>query len=317
MKLAILGPMGVAADDIRAMAADIIAPPPSVAIQEKVDPTAEGIIGALGDADVAIIANLPFPAEVVSACPQLRLLCAAFSGLDRVDIAACARAGVQVCNVPGYSTQAVAEFTLGLILSVLRKVVAADARARSGGTFQGLRGGELAGRTVGIVGTGAIGRQVAALLQPFGCPFLGFDKEPAADVPGLTHVELDTLLADSHVVTLHLPLSGDTDTLIDARRLALMRPDAILINTARGAIVDNAALARALTEGKLGGAGLDTVDVRPPLPADHPLLGAPNVTLSPHMAFATAEAFGRRTQLALETVADWQRGTPRNLQSPS
>ena len=313
MKLAILGPMGVPSGEIRAMAGDIIAPEVTVAIHEQVEPTPEGMTPAIGDADVAIIANLPFPAPVAAACPQLRLVCAAFSGLDRVDIGACARAGVEVCNVPGYSTQAVAEFTLGLILAVLRKVVAADAAARSGGTFRGLKGGELAGRTVGIVGTGAIGKQVATLLQPFGCPLLGYDKERNDDIAALTYVDLDTLLAESDVVTLHLPLSGETDTLIDARRLALMRQHAILINTARGAIVDNGALARALTDGKLAGAGLDTIDVRPPLPADHPLLSAPNVTLTPHMAFATAEAFVRRTRLALETVAAWQQGTPRNL----
>ena len=317
MKLVILGPMGVPSDQIRALAADIVVAPVSIEIHEQVDPTPEGMIPFARDAEVLIIANLPFPADVVAACPGLRMVCAAFSGLDRVDVGACASAGVQVCSVPGYSTPAVAEFTLGLILAVLRKVVAADGAARSGGTFRGLKGGELAGRTVGIVGTGAIGGRVAALLQPFGCPLLGYDRVPNLDAEalGLTYVDMDTLVAESDVVTLHLPLSGDTDTLIDGRRLALMRPHGILINTARGAIVDNGALARALVDGKLAGAGLDTIDVRPPLPADHPLLKAPNVTLTPHMAFATAEAFVRRTRLALETVADWQRGTPRNLAS--
>ena len=121
MKLVILGPMGVSADEIRAMAGDIVAPPLTIEIHDQVEPTPGGMIPLARDAEVLIIANLPLPAEVVAACAQLRLVCAAFSGLDRVDVGACTQAGVQVCSVPGYSTPAVAEFTLGLILAQLQQ----------------------------------------------------------------------------------------------------------------------------------------------------------------------------------------------------
>ena len=319
MRLAILGPMGVAEVKLRSLAADILAPPVSVDIHDSVEPTPEAMIPLIKDADALIFATLPLPEKVVAACPKLKLACAAFTGLDRVDIAACHKLDIEVCSAPGYSTEAVAEFTLGLMLAVLRKFSAAFTAARSGGTFRGLQGAELAGRTVGLVGTGAIGLEVARLLAPFGCRLLGYDRnqKPEAEDLGITFVDLEALLAQSDVVSLHLPLVPETENLIDERRLGLMKSDAILINTARGALVDNTALARALEEGKVAGAGLDTVDVRPPVPADHPLLKAPTVTLTPHMAFATREAFYRRAQLVLENVAAWQLGKPQNLQYPA
>lgn len=317
MKLAVLGPMGVSDETIKMLAAELIAGPVELKIHPDVGPTADAIIPLARDADVLIIAKLPLPTEVPAACPGLRLVCAGFTGLDEVDVAACRQHGVDVCNVPGYSTQAVAEFTLALMLAVLRKIVSADRIARSGGTFEGLLGRELSGRTVGIVGTGAIGIGVAKLLAGFECPLLCHSRRenPEMAALGAHHSPLDDLLRASDVVSLHLPLVPETTNLIDTRRLGLMQPGAILINTARGGLVDNAALAVALTEGRLAGAGLDTIDARPPLPASHALLRAPNVTITPHMAFATEEALLKRARLAFETVAAWQKGEPRNLRS--
>ena len=310
-----LGTMGLPEGEIRDLAAGILGTGFSLRFPALVSVEPEAIIAQAHDADAIIMSNLPFPGSVVRGCPRLRLLSLAFTGTDRIDLAACQAAGVAVCNTPDYSTTAVAEFTLGLLLAVLRHLPEALVAARNGRTWEGLAGGELAGRTVGLVGTGHIGLHMARLLKGFGCSLLGYARRPSEEGEslGIVYTGLDDLLVRSDVVSLHLPLTDQTSHLIDQWRLALMKPSAILVNTARGGLVDNGALADALREGRLAGAGLDTVDVRPPLPRNHPLLAIPNALVTPHMAFATREAFARRSRIALENVAAWRRGQLQNV----
>lgn len=320
LRVAILGPLGLPEEEIRATSADLLGEPATLDFHMTVAREAEAILSAACEADAVVLSNLPFPAEVVRGCPRLGLLSLSFTGTDRIDLAACAAAGVTVCNTPGYSTTSVAEFTVGLILAALRRIPEGWAGARNGGTWQGLVGSDLAGKTVGIVGTGAIGLRVAGMLGAFGCTVLGFTRSAAPKVRaiGIDYVDLGTLLSRSDVVSLHLPLTDETRGLIGRDRIALMKKSAVLVNTARGGLVDQDALIEALREGRLAAAALDTVDPRPPLPADHPLFALPNVLVTPHMAFATHESGQRRIRVALENVAAWRAGLPQNVvQEPS
>lgn len=315
MKIVSLGPLGVSEEKIRGIAAEALDTDFELEIFSDVKPVPEEMISCAADAEAMIISNLPFSKEVAQNCPKLKFLTLSYTGTDRIDLVACKEAGITVCNAPDYSTQAVAEFTLGLILSVLRRITQADGTARSGGTWHGLVGEELAGRTVGIIGTGNIGLQVAKLLTGFDCSLLGFNRrqrEEALEL-GMVYVDLETLLSRSDIVSLHLPLTEETKNIVDGHRLSLMKSSAVLVNTARGEIVDNSVLAEMIAKGELAGAGIDTMDIRPPIPTNHLLLQQPNVVVTPHMAFATRQAFARRTRIVFENLKSWRLGQPRNV----
>jgi D-3-phosphoglycerate dehydrogenase len=171
-------------------------------------------------------------------------------------------------------------------------------------------GRELHGKTVGVVGTGAIGLQTIRLLLAFGCNVIAYSRteKDEAKAWGVRYVSLDTLMAEADIVTLHVPATKETSKLIDADKIALMKPTAVLINTARGAVVDNEALAFALKEGKIAGAGIDVYENEPPLAKDYALLSAPNAVLLPHVAYATREAFDIRADIVMNTVRKWIKG---------
>ena len=314
-RVAILGPLGLSEEEILAASTDVLGSGVSLNFHLAVARDTGSILGAAGEADAIVLSNLPFPAAVVRGCSRLGILSLSFTGTDRIDLAACAAVGVTVCNTPGYSTISVAEFTVGLILATLRRIPEGGKAARNGGTWHGLIGSDLAGKTVGIVGTGAIGLRVAELLGAFGCPILGYARSPRPEglAAGIEYVDLDTLLSRSDVVSVHLPLTEQTRGLIGRDRLSQMKESAVLVNTARGGLIDQTALADALRKGRLAAAALDTVEPRPPLPADHPLFAAPNVLVTPHMAFATREASRRRIRIALENIALWRAGRPQNV----
>lgn len=267
------------------------------------------------DADVLMIANSPLPPQVVDACPRLRLISVAFTGVDHVPMELCKEKGILVCNCAGYSTDSVAELVFGLVFGLLRRISACDTAARSCGTKAGLVGFELKGKTFGVVGAGAIGGRVAQLAKAFGCRVVANRRSVAVGttVDGVEYLTLEQLLAQSDIVSLHVPATAETKGLIDKEKLALMKPTALLINTARGVVVDNAALADALRAGKLAGAGIDVFEMEPPIPADHPLTGAPNTILTPHVAFATAESMEIRGEMVFENVRLWMEGHPRNI----
>jgi D-3-phosphoglycerate dehydrogenase len=236
-----------------------------------------------------------------------------FTGTDHVDIAAARSLGIAVANVPAYATSSVAELTLGMILSLLRRIVDCDRAVRQGTWREGLTGTELEGRTCGIVGTGAIGLAVARRLAAFGCPLLGWSRSRSESFLALggTYVELRELLSGSDVISLHVPLTDRTRGLIGTNELALVRPHALLVNTARGPVVDAAALAAALHENRLGGAAIDVHDVEP-VPQTSPLLGAPRTLLLPHVAFATTEALSRKAVITVDNIRAFLDGERRN-----
>lgn len=269
----------------------------------------------LGDSDAVIIANTPFTAPVIAGAPNLKFVDVAFTGIDHVGLDACREKGIALSNAAGYSTQCVAELALGLTVGCLRFLPACDTATRTGGVGGPLRGREICGRTVGIVGTGAIGLKTAALFRAFGAKVIAYSRtrrQEALDM-GIEYVSLEELMAQSDIVSLHVPANGETRGLISRELIAKMQPTAILINVARGAVVDNAALAEALNEGRIAGAGIDVFDMEPPIPADYPLLGAKNTVLTPHVAFATDESMLRRAEIVFDNLDAWLSGAPKNV----
>ena len=282
------------------------------AYEKSTDPAVQ--IERARDADVIVIANMPLSGEVIRACPKLKFIDVAFTGVDHVDLEAAREKGVRVSNAAGYSNEAVAELCLCLMLSLLRNVPQVEARCRAGQTKDGLVGSELMGKTVGVVGVGAIGGRTAELCRAFGCRVLGHKRHVKGDEPAyIEFVGLDELLAQSDIVTLHCPLNEESRGLIDARRIAQMKPGALLINAARGPVVDARALADALNAGRLGGAGIDVFEAEPPLDPAPPLLPAKNTILTPHVAFASAESMEARARIVFDSLRHWMDGDPINV----
>ena len=266
------------------------------------------------DADVIMIANMPLSGEVISACPNLKYIDVAFTGVDHVDLDAARAKGVKVSNAAGYSNEAVAELTLCMMLALLRNVPQVEAHCRAGQTKDGLVGVELMGKTVGIVGVGAIGTRTAELCHAFGCKVLGNKRHVRGDEPDyIEFVSLEELLSRSDIVSLHCPLNEDSRGMINKDTIAKMKPGALLINAARGPVVDSQALADALNNGDLGGAGIDVFETEPPLNLDHPLLHSKNTIVTPHVAFASAESMETRCKIVFDNISQWMNGHQTNI----
>lgn len=267
------------------------------------------------DADVIVIGNMPLREGVLSHCRKLKLIDVAFTGLDHVDMDYARDHGIVVCNAAGYSTPTVAELAVSGAISLLRRVAENEARCRQGQAAAPGLGSEICGKTVGIVGFGAIGSYAARLFHGFGCKVLAYMPRPKETPEYVQSVSLEELLSCSDIVSLHCPLKPDTAELIDAEKLAIMKPTAILINMARGGVVDTQALASALQEGRIAGAVVDVFDSEPPLAAAHPLLHAPNVLLTPHIAYASQQSMVRRAEIVFANLRAWLDGKPQNVKS--
>lgn len=264
------------------------------------------------DADVLLLANMPLDAKVVKADPSLKFIDVAFTGVDHVPVALCKEKGIAISNASGYANDAVAELVALMSIDRLRHVSELEQQCRKGQTKAGIRGNLLKGKTVGIVGAGSIGTTTAKLLKAFGCKILGFRRQPITDPVYDAQVDLDTLLKESDIVSLHVPLTDSTRHMIGKDQLALMKPTAILINTARGAAVDEHALADALNTGQIAGAGIDVFDIEPPLPIDHPLLQAKNTLVTPHIGFDSVESMEKRAEIVFENLYAFLEGRQLN-----
>ena len=315
MKVVLLEPLGIPDSMIRELAAPIEQAGHGFVHYDTKTTDAGELAARSAGADVVMIANNPYPAEVVRGADALKMIAVAFTGIDHVGLDACRERGIAVCNCAGYSDVSVAELTVGLTIDVLRHVVPADAAVRAGGTSVGLVGREIAGKTVGIIGTGHIGCAAGRLFGAFGAHVLGYARHEsaAARAAGIEQVPLERLLTESDIVSLHLPLNDSTRGWFGADKIAAMKDGAVLINCARGAIVDNDELASALDSGKLAGAGVDVYDMEPPLPEGYKLLGAKNCVLTPHVAYLTEEAMARRAKIEFDNVTSWLAGTPQNV----
>ncbi len=270
------------------------------------------LIERIGAADVVlnIRASSKFTERVFAQCPRLRLISVWGTGTDHVDLAAAVRHGITVTNTPGVSAISVAEHALALLLGVARRIPQLDAATRRGEWPRG-QSIELHGKTCGVIGLGAIGRRFAHIAAGIGMRVIAWTMHPRPE-PGVEFVELDDLYRSSDVVSIHLRLSSATEGFIGPRQLALMKPTAILINTARGAIVDEVALIDALAAGRIAGAGLDVFSAEP-LPPGHPLAQLPNVVITPHCAGITPEALEAGLRMAVENIWEFLAGRPAHL----
>ena len=275
-------------------------------------------VAHLEGTDVAVLNKVKLTADVLSKAPTLKLICLCATGYDNVDLAYCRSAGIAVCNVVGYSTQCVAQVTLAMALSLMTHLEEYTSAVRNGSyTRSGVANRltpiyrEIAGKTWGIVGFGNIGKQVGAVAQAMGCKVLVNKKTPIDD---WNCVDLETLCRKSDIISIHTPLNESTRNLLDREKIALMKPSAIVINVARGAVTDEEALADAIEQGRIGALGADVYSIEP-LPQEHPfqrILHLPNVCLTPHMAWGGWETRQRLVREVAENIRAFQKGDRRN-----
>jgi len=315
LKITILEPLGVSEEELREIAKPLTAEGHELVIYNEKSSDNEVLKERVKDTDVLIIANSPLEGEVIRAAKNLKMLSVAFTGVDHVDLEACKEKGVLVSNAAGYSTPAVVELAFGLMISLFRNIVPLDKVTREGGTKDGYGQREIYGKTLGVVGTGDIGSDVAEVGLAFGCDVIAYNRSENKDLKskGVKYVDIKDLLKESDIVTIHLPLTDETKEFIDKEKLELMKEDAILVNAARGPIIDNKALAETLNEGKIAGAGIDVFDIEPPLDTDNPLLSAKNTVVAPHIGFASEEAMVRRAKIVFENISSWEKDKPQNV----
>ena len=280
--------------------------------------TEEEIIERAAAADIVIANKAPMTRKVIQSLPTLKLVTVIATGYNNVDIEAARERGVRVCNVPGYAADSVPQHTFALILNLATRACQYHADVQAGAwqrassfTLLSYPTFELKGKTIGIIGFGGIGRGVARLAKAFGMEVLAYDPYAGAQ-PKAATTRLDDLLRPSDVVTVHCPLTEETRNLIDAEALARMKPSAILINTARGGIVNEEALAEALDSGRLAGAGIDVLTQEPPT-GGNALLRARNVVITPHSAWSTLEARQRLVDRTADNIKAFVEGHPQNV----
>lgn len=307
MKIVLLEPLAVNKEILKGLSSKLTQMGHEFISYDTVEKDINALKNRAKGADILMIANSPLCGEVIRSVDNLKYISVAFTGVDHVDREACIERGIKVSNSQGYATEAVAEITIGMIISLLRNIVKCDKVTRESGTKQGLVGSELCGKTVGIVGTGAIGLRTAEILKIFNCKLLGFSRSESdkAKKLGITYVNLEELLSKSDIVSLHVPLNKETKGLINKERIALMKRNALLINVSRGPVVDSEALAEALNNNIIAGAGIDVFEVEPPVAINHPLFNAKNVLVTPHVAFATEESMVKRADIVFDNVYSW------------
>jgi glycerate dehydrogenase len=280
---------------------------------------AEEVVARARDAEIVLVNKVDLTRQVLSQLPRLKYVGVLATGYNCVDVEAARERGVLVANVPTYGTASVSQMVLAHLLN-LTQHVAAHAQSVAGGGWSQSKDWcyweyplvELADLTMGIVGFGRIGRTTARLALAFGMQVLAYEVTPIAAVDGVRQVDLETLFRQSDAISLHCPLTPDTHQLVNAPRLALMKPSAYLINTSRGGLVDEQALAEALEGGRIAGAGLDVLSTEPPSP-DNPLLKARNCCITPHIAWATRSARQRLLDIVVANLRGFFAGQPENV----
>ena len=315
MKIALLEPLGVKKELINQLAAPSRAEGHEFVYYDQKTTDPEELKKRSAGCEAVMIANNPYPDAVIEACEGLKMINVAFTGIDHVGREAARKRDILICNAANYSNQTVAELVIGMVIALYRKMIPANDAVRQGSTSAGLMGKEIAGKTVGIVGTGRIGLMTARLFQAFGAKVIASSRSEREEAKalGIEYMELGQLMAQSDIISIHTPNTPATRGLISREMIGRMKPEAILINCARGPIVDSAALAEALNEGKIAGAGVDVYNVEPPIPDSEPLLHAKNTVLAPHVAFLSEEAMIRRAHIAFENMTAYIHGSPRNV----
>ena len=310
MKIVQIEPLGITDEQLKSLVEKLENNGDEYIAYDSRETDTDKLIERVKDADVVVLANQPFPAEVVEKCEKLKMISVAFTGVDHVAVDECKKRGICVCNAAGYSTNAVSELVFGLIISLYRKINEGKENMTSG--VKMAPGIELSGKKFGIIGTGAIGLKTAEIAKAFGCEVYAYSRTEK-HIDGVKHITLCDLMRTCDIISVHVPLNDSTKDLVSSMLIDEMKSDAILINTARGPIIDNAALAKALKDGKIAGAGIDVFDTEPPLAHDYPLLDAPNTVLMPHIGFSTKEALYKRAVITINNITSWKSGEPQNV----
>jgi len=314
MKIVLLEPIGISHDELMQIKTDFSSLHHEFAAYEVKPSSDQEIVQRIADSDIIILSNLPLSEYVINSCPNLKMISVAFAGVDHIPMALCKQKGIVVCNAAGYSNHAVAELVIGSVIHLFRKLNWADEQTRKGSDREGILGTELYGKTFGIIGLGQIGQEVAHLANAFGCKVLAFNRS-SKNVPNVEFCSLEYLLQNSDIISLHVPLNDQTKHLISENEFNLIKPGSILVNTARGPIVDYKALSDVLKNQKLAGAAIDVYEKEPPLPLDHILFDAPNTMLLPHIGYASQEAIKLRGKIVIENITKWLSGKPQNVMS--
>ena len=291
----------------------------SVTLYQKTE-TEEDTIRRIQGHDIVLVNKVPITESVLEACPSVKLICVQATGYNVVDTAACTKRGIPVTNVPSYGTAAVAQFTFALMLELCHQIghhsrVVHEGKWCSAGSFcfWDTPQMELAGKTLGIIGFGRIGQAVAQLAKAFGMRVLAYSRRELPEYRKLAeYVALDTLLEESDFVSLHCPLTAENAGMINTETIGKMKEGAILINTARGGLLDEQAVADALASGKLRSAAVDVVSEEP-MRRSNPLLTAPNCIITPHIAWAPKESRQRLLDCVVENIRCYLAGKPQNV----
>lgn len=290
-----------------------------VTLYQKTDTEAQAI-ERIGDSQIVLVNKVPITRRILDACPNIRLICIQATGYNIVDCDACDARGIPVTNVPSYGTAAVAQFTLALMLETCHQIGLHNTSVHQGDWIRSDRfcywltpQMELAGKTLGIYGFGRIGRAVGQLAKAFGMRVLAYSRSQYPEGREIgEYVDLDTLLRESDFLSLHCPQTPQTEKLINRETLAMMKDGTILINTARGGLLDEEAVAQALVSGKLRAAALDVVS-QEPMAEGNPLLSAPNCIITPHIAWAPLESRQRLLDCVVENIRCFLDGKPQNV----
>lgn len=304
MNISLLEPIGISEQEIETLSKPIVDMGHNFTYYNNKTTNIDELIKRSKDQDIVMIANNPYPKEVIESANKLKMIAVAFTGIDHVDYKYANQKGIEIINCAGYSNEAVSELVIGLAISLYRKINEADKATRVNKNSNGLMGQELNGKTVGIIGCGNIGIKTATLFKPFGCNILGYNHSPIK-CDFIKQVEIDELLNNSDIISLHLPSNDETYHFIDEDKINKMKPGSIFINCARGRIVDNIYLAKALNEERIAGAAIDVYDIEPPLNNDYPLLNCKNIILTPHVAFLTKEAMIKRANIEFNNVIEY------------
>ena len=290
-----------------------------VTLYERTETEAE-TIQRIGDSEIILVNKVPITETVLAACPNIKLICVQATGYNIVDCEACARRGIPVTNVPAYGTAAVAQFTMALILELCHRVGLHNHSVHQGDWIKSTNfcywltpQMELAGKTLGIIGFGRIGRAVGQLAKAFGMNVIAYSRSECEEGRQIgEYVDLDTLFARSDIISLHCPQFAETEKIINAESIAKMKDGAMLINTARGSLLDEEAVAEALKSGKLRGAAVDVVS-QEPMKAENPLLTTRKCIITPHIAWAPVESRQRLLDCVVENIRGFLNGQPQNV----
>lgn len=307
-KIVIMESLGISAEELAARKAPFEAQGHVFVDYPKTTDPAK-LIEEAKDADAMILANMPMPADVLRKCNKLKFIDVAFTGVDHVGLDAAKEKNIAVSNASGYSNEAVSELVIGTTLSLARNLRSVEDRCREGKDKTGLVGWEIKGKTVGIIGLGKIGTRTAELFHAFGATVLAQSRTHHDGIAEyIEQVTQEELLRRSDIVVLHCPLNDSTRGMINAEKLAMMKPTALLVNVARGPVVVEKDLAAALENGVIAGAAIDVFDKEPPLDTASPILHAPNCLVTPHVAFATQQSMSLRAEIVFDNLAKWMEG---------